>query len=324
MLDHLPHLHGALCLPVTVFGADGEVDWGQTQCGIEFALQCGATAICYPCGIGEFRSLSEAERKKGLELAVDTVNGRVPVVACGTGSSTRLAVMYHKHAKANGAVACMTIPPDMGRNGTAEDCYSHYARLADAVDISIMLHNLPTPFAWPMPAELCIRIMDEIERANYIKEEATDPLRTIELIRAAKPRYLKSLLSSDGGIHEVDDALRGADGTIVAPEIIDCHVQTWEAIERGDWDRAWELYRQYLPLLYFVEVRRNVVGCKEVLKRRGVIRSTVCRSVSFGPFTEGDHRACDALVRMISPVLRVPLPAEPGSYNPTTDRARQR
>jgi 4-hydroxy-tetrahydrodipicolinate synthase len=308
MLNDLPHLHGALCLPVTVFRADGTIDWVQTKRGIEFALECGATAICYPCGIGEGKAMSEAERKRAVEMAVDTVNGRVPVVAYGTGASTHLAITYHKHARENGAVACMTMPPALGPRGSAQDVYAHYARLADAVDISIMLHNLPAPYSWPMPPELCIRLLDEIERVNYIKEEATDPLTTVAAIRAAKPMYLKSLLTSDGGIHEVDDALRGADGTIVAPEIVDCHAQTWEAIEDGDWDRAWQLYRQYLPLLYFVEVRRNIIGCKEVLKRRGVIDSTACRVVGFGPFTEHDQRACDALVNLVSPMFRAPLP----------------
>ena len=308
MLDNLPHLHGALCLPVTVFKADGEIDWGQTKRGIEFAIECRATAICYACGIGEYRALTEAERKRGLELAVDTVNGRLPVVACGSGGSTRVAILYHRHARENGAVACMTHPPFMGPRATPQDVYDHYARLADAVDISIMLHNLPAPYSYPMSPELCIRMMNEIERVNYIKEEATDPLRSIPLIRSAKPKYLVSLLSSDGGIHEVDDALRGADGTIVAPEIVDCHVQTWEAIERGDWDRAWTLYGQYLPLVYFVEVRRNIAGCKEVLKRRSVIDSTVCRVKGFAAFTEHDHRACDALVKLVSPLFRVPLP----------------
>lgn len=307
MPRNLPHLHGALCLPVTVFRGDRTIDWEQTIRGIEFALECGATAICYACGIGEFRALSEAERKQALELAVDTVNGRVPVVASGSGSSTGIAIMFHRHARENGAAACMTLPPFIGRTGTSQDVYDHYARLADAVDIPIMLHNVPAPYAYPMSPELCIRLMNEIERVNYIKEEATDPLRAIPLIRAARPRYLKSLLTSDGGIHEVDDALRGADGTIVGPEIVDCHAQTWEAIESGDWDRAWQLYRQYLPLVYFVEVRRNIAGCKEILKRRGVIDSTVCRVAGYGPFTEEDHRACDALVKLVSPMFRIPL-----------------
>ena len=51
-LDEIPHLHGALALPVTVFRSDGEIDWGQTKRGLEFAIECGATAICPICGIG--------------------------------------------------------------------------------------------------------------------------------------------------------------------------------------------------------------------------------------------------------------------------------
>jgi dihydrodipicolinate synthase/N-acetylneuraminate lyase len=308
-LDDLPHLHGALALPVTVFRSDGEIDWEQTRRGIAFCLDCGATAICYACGIGEFRALSEAERKKGLEVAVDVVNGRVPVVAGGSGASTELAIMYHKHAKANGAACCMTLPPAMGPRASEQFAYDHFVRLAEAVDMPIMLHNIPAPFSYPMSAELCIRLMEEVELANYIKEEAVDPLQTVARIREANPRYLKSLLTSDGGIHEVDDAMRGADGTIVAPEIVDCHVQTWEAIERGDWERAWALYRDYLPLVYFVEVRRNIGGCKQVLVRRGAIESTHCRVKGWGEFTDHDHRALDALLELISPMFRVPMPA---------------
>ena len=307
-LDDLPHLHGTLALPVTVFEADGAIDWEQTKRGIEFALQCGATAICPVCGIGEFRALSEGERKRGLEIAVDVIDGRVPVVAGGSGASTELAIMYQKHAQENGATCCMTLPPAMGPRPSEQFVYDHYVRLAEAVDIPIMLHNIPAPFSYAMSAELCIRLMDEIPLANYIKEEATDPLRTTAQIREANPRYLKSLLTSDGGIHEVDDALRGADGTIVAPEIVDCHVQTWEAIESGDWDRAWELHRQYLPLVYFVEVRRNIGGCKQVLARRGVIDSTHCRVKGWGEFSDHDHRALDALLKLISPMFSIPMP----------------
>ena len=86
-------------------------------------------------------------------------------------------------------------------------------------------------------------------------------------------------------------------------------MRTWEAIERRDWDQAWEYHRQYLPLLYFVEVRRNIAGCKEVLARRGVIDSTVCRVIGYGPFRGHDGQTCDALVRLVSPMFRIPLPA---------------
>ncbi len=308
MLENLPHLHGVLSLPVTVFKADGAIDWVQTKQGIEFAIQCGATAICYACGIGEYQTLSESERKKALEVAVDTVNGRLPVVGCGSGASTELAIAYHKHARENGAAACMTTPPLMGPRGNAQDVYDHYTRLADTVDIPIMLHNMPPPRSWAIPPELSIRMLNEIENVNYIKEEAIDPLTSISRIRAANPKYLKSLLSSDGGIREVDDALRGADGTIIGPEAVDCHVHTWDAIERGEWDLAWQYHRQYLPLTHFIEMQRNIVGCKQVLRRRGVIDSTVCRIVGFGPFGEYEHQMCDILVKQVSPIFRIPLP----------------
>jgi|GEM_PF-650519 len=307
-LQDLPHLHGVLVLPATIFDAQGEIDWQQTRREIEFTIECGATGVCFPCGIGEFRALTEEERKRLLELAVDTVNGRLPVVACGSGLSTKIAIMYHKHARENGCVCCMTMPPAMRPPAGPQQVFEHYAALAEAVDIPIMLHNLPAPVSWPMSADLCVRLFNEIELVNYIKEEAGDSLRTIPAIRKARPKYLKSLLSSDGGVHEVDDAMRGADGTIVGPEIVDCHVQTWEAIEQGDIDRAWQLHRQYLPLNYFVELQRNIIACKEVLKRRGVITSTTCRTAGLDLFSAEDHRTLDALLKLVSPMFRIPLP----------------
>ncbi len=301
-------LSGILVLPTTIFRPDGEIDQEETRRVIRFSLEAGASAIVYVGGVGEFRSMTEAERKSQLELAVDEVNGRVPVVAGGSGGSLHQSIVYHKHAKENGCVACMTLPPSPGREGGLEVIYEFYRALAEAVDIPIMLHNLPAPGGVPMSAELTIRLMDEIPNCKYIKEETLRCQYNIMTIRKAAPRHMVSLLSSRGAFTLVEDLERGVDGCIVGPDLTDCHVQVWEAVQRGDWDGARQILWRYLPLLVYTERQRHTIGFKEVLKWRGVITSTYCRRPGIRYFDEYDYAKLESLLEWVEPVFRVPIP----------------
>lgn len=304
-------LRGILVLPTTVFRSDGEIDREETRRVIRFSLEAGASALVYVGGVGEYRSMTEAERKGQLELAVDEVNGRVPVVTGGSGGSLHQSIVYHRHAKENGCVACMTLPPNPGREGGPEVIYDFYQALAEAVDIPIMLHNLPAPYGVPMSAELTIRLMNEIPNCQYIKEETLRSQHNVMALRKAAPRYMLSLLSSRGGFTLVEDLRRGVDGCIVPPDLTDCHVQVWEAVQQGDWDGARQVFWQYFPLLVYTERQRHTIGFKEVLKRRGVITSTYCRRPGIRHFDEYDHAKLEALLERVEPMFRLPMPWGP-------------
>jgi 4-hydroxy-tetrahydrodipicolinate synthase len=100
----------------------------------------------------------------------------------------------------------------------------------------------------------------------------------------------------------LEEYRRGACGTMPACEVADAHVQVWDALERGDSDTARRLHTQLLPLLNY-EAMYSFTIYKEVLLRRGVIRSAKTRVPGAGQLDAENHRELDALLRDLEPLL---------------------
>jgi dihydrodipicolinate synthase/N-acetylneuraminate lyase len=95
------------------------------------------------------------------------------------------------------------------------------------------------------------------------------------VIEAAGPRLLGVMGGKAGG-HLLDEYRRGVCGTMPACEVVDVHAALWRALEAGDMQKAGDVYRRLLPLLTF-EMAYGPAVYKEVLRRRGVIRSAAFR-----------------------------------------------
>lgn len=121
---------------------NGGIDEKSLRGLIEFQIE-GGTAGLVPCGTtGESATLTHAEHKKVIEIAVDAAKKRVPVIA-GTGSnSTEEAIALTKSAKEIGADAALLISPYYNKP-TQEGLYQHYKAVAEAVDIPMILYNVP-------------------------------------------------------------------------------------------------------------------------------------------------------------------------------------
>jgi 4-hydroxy-tetrahydrodipicolinate synthase len=132
---------GAMVAIVTPF-RNGQVDEAGLRSLIEFQIANGTTGII-PCGTtGESPTLSHKEHERVVEIAIEQTNRRVPVIA-GTGSnSTEEAVSLTRHAKSAGADGVLMISPYYNKP-TQEGLYRHYEKVAGAVDIPIVLYNIP-------------------------------------------------------------------------------------------------------------------------------------------------------------------------------------
>ena len=135
--------HGVLPALITPFTADGEAIDATALTAIVDRLVAGGVGGLVPGGsTGEFTTMSHAERRELVEVAVAAADGRVPVVA-GTGAlSTRETVALSRHAEQAGAAAVMVVPPFYDPPSWRE-LQAHYAAVADAIDIPIMYYNLP-------------------------------------------------------------------------------------------------------------------------------------------------------------------------------------
>jgi 4-hydroxy-tetrahydrodipicolinate synthase len=135
-------LKGAIVAIVTPF-RNGQVDEERLRELIEFQIENGTDGIV-PCGTtGESPTLSHEEHDRVIEITVEAVRKRVPVIA-GTGSnSTAEALRLTRHAHEVGADAALMVTPYYNRP-TQEGMYQHYRTIAEQVPIPIVVYNVPT------------------------------------------------------------------------------------------------------------------------------------------------------------------------------------
>ena len=135
-------IKGLFTAVITPFDEKGKVDEEGLRGNIEFQLENGVDGVVPVGTTGESATLSEEEHKRVVEITIDQVNGRALVLA-GTGSNnTAEAIDYTRHAKDAGADAALMISPYYNKP-TQEGIYQHYKKVAESVDIPIILYTVP-------------------------------------------------------------------------------------------------------------------------------------------------------------------------------------
>ena len=136
-------LEGVLPAVVTPFDKHEMFEEGTFRSLIDWLIDQGITGIV-PCGTtGEFSLMSQEERARVIEVCVDQVNGRIPVIA-GTGdTATKLVIDATKHALDVGADAAIIVNPYYMKPKGGKGIYDHYANITESVDIPIVIYNIP-------------------------------------------------------------------------------------------------------------------------------------------------------------------------------------
>ena len=171
---------GSIVALVTPMNIAGEIDWESLDGLIEWHIDEGTRAIVPVGTTGESATVSVEEHCKIVEHVVNTINGRVPVVA-GTGANaTWEAIELTKAAKDAGADACLLVTPYYNKP-TQEGLYQHYKAIAEAVDLPQVLYNVPGRTACDMLPETVARLAD-IEQVVAVKEATGDIERTRQIL----------------------------------------------------------------------------------------------------------------------------------------------
>jgi 4-hydroxy-tetrahydrodipicolinate synthase len=212
------------------------VDW-QIGEGTHGLVPCGTT--------GESPTLSHAEHKRVVEICIEVAKGRVPVVA-GTGSnSTEEAIDLTRHAKEAGADAALIVNPYYNRP-TQEGLYQHFKAIHDAVDLPIVIYNIPIRTAVDMSVATMARLA-KLPNVIGVKDATNDlarPLRTREAIGS-------EFCMLSGEDHTALAFLaQGGDGCIsvtanVAPRACADMHGAWQ---KGEVQRAMKINQRLLPL----------------------------------------------------------------------------
>jgi dihydrodipicolinate synthase/N-acetylneuraminate lyase len=300
-------MRGVYVILCTPFDEDGEVDVESLHREVQFCVDSGVHGVVTPANASEFWTLSDNERKLVLRTVISEMAGRVPVVAGVTAGSAWTSVALAADAEEAGADAVMAMPP-YGIPAPRAVVFDYYRRLSDSISIPIFIQNHEPPMGTRLAADLIARLVTELDRVEYIKEETYPPGRAMSAEFEKCGDALKGVMGGIGGRYIFDEYRRGACGTMPACAWADVWVRIWDSLEAGEEDAARETFNQLLPILNY-EVMWGIPLYKEILKRRGVFRTNYLRSVMGNPLDEHDLRELDRLLEGISPLVTQAQPA---------------
>jgi len=258
---------GSIVAIVTPFKG-GEVDEEKYRELIEFQIENGTSAIV-PCGTtGESATLTVAEHTRVIDIAIEAVNKRVPVIAGTGGNSTMEAMELTRHAKESGADATLQVTPYYNKP-TQEGLYQHFKAIADAVPLPQVLYNVPGRTSVNMLPETVARLA-ELPEVVAVKEASGNLGQMADIVRLAGDKI--TLLSGDDNLTLPVLSIGGKGVISVVANIVPADnaamVKAWED---GDVETARERYYRLLPLCKAMFYETNPIPVKTSLALMGKI-----------------------------------------------------
>ena len=261
-------LRGSMVAIVTPFRNDA-VDEAALKRLIDWHIEQGTSAIV-PCGTtGESATLSFEEHDRVIEVAVEAVRGRVPVIA-GTGSnSTREAIRLTKDAKAAGADAALVISPYYNKP-TQRGLYLHFKAVAEAVDIPLVLYNIASRTAVNIEPETFAQL-SSVKNIVAVKE-SSGSLEQMSRIRQLTQGKL-TLISGDDPLTLPVLAIGGVGVISVTANIVPGDVAAMvRAYLEGRHEEALQRHQRLLPLTKALFLETNPIPVKTAMGLLGLIQ----------------------------------------------------
>ena len=270
-------LQGSFVALVTPMFPDGSLDYDSLRELVEWQIKDGISGIVSVGTTGESATLNVKEHLDIIEKTIEYTKGRVPVIA-GTGAnSTQEAIELTKTAYKLGANYALVVTPYYNKPNQ-DGLYEHYLKIANEVDISQILYNVPSRTACDLHPETVLRLSDHPNIVG-IKEAVDDGQRMNELLAISeklKDKKNFSILSGDDPTFN-SFMSKGADGVIsVAANIIP------EAISKicifnlnKEFNKAINLNKKFLNLYDLLFVESNPIPVKWALEKMNKIQSGI-------------------------------------------------
>jgi 4-hydroxy-tetrahydrodipicolinate synthase len=254
---------------VTPFRHDGSIDetalrnlvaW-QVDSQIDFLVPCGTT--------GETPTLSHDEWLRVVDITIEVVAGRVPVVPGATSNSTQDAVEKAKELAARDGVNGILTASPYYNKPTQEGQYRHFRAIAEAVDKPIILYNVPGRTGANLEPATLVRLA-ELPNIVGVKEASGNISQMAEICNVVPEHF--AVLSGDDAVTLPLIALGGVGIISVASNEIPRELaEMTRAALRNDWDTARRLHCKYLPLMQANFIESNPMPVKAVLAMMGKI-----------------------------------------------------
>jgi 4-hydroxy-tetrahydrodipicolinate synthase len=271
---------------------DGVVDERGFQNLVEWQIAEGTHGLVPVGTTGESPTLSHEEHKRVVELCVEAAKGRVPVIAGAGSNSTDEAIDLTRHAKKVGASATLHSTGYYNKP-TQEGLYRHFKAISDAVDLPIIIYNVPPRTIVDIQVPTLARCA-ELKNVVGIKDATANVARVSQQRLACGKQFIQ--LSGEDAT-ALGFMAHGGNGCIsvtanVAPRLCS---DFQNACMKGDYNTALDLHERLMPLHDALFVETNPGPVKYAAFRLGLIDSPECR-LPMGPIAEASKKAVDEVL----------------------------
>lgn len=262
---------GSIVALVTPF-KQGELDEKALRNLVEFHILEGTDAIV-PCGTtGESATLSHEEHCRVIEIVIEQVNKRIPVIAGAGSNSTKEAIFLTEHAKKSGADAVLSITPYYNKP-TQEGLFQHFKTIAEHVDIPMVLYNVPGRTGVNMLPETVVRL-SKIKNIVGVKEASGSLDQAGAIIQHTDDSF--DVISGEDSLTFPMMAM-GAKGVIsvvanVAPKKM---AQMCKAVLNNNMLEARKLHYELLDLSKAVFYETNPIPAKKAVYLMGLMENEI-------------------------------------------------
>jgi 1-pyrroline-4-hydroxy-2-carboxylate deaminase len=259
---------GVMPAMTTAFQPDYSVDHRTVALHAQWLIENGCSGIICLGSLGEAATLSTAEKIAVVKTAVETLEGRAPVVAAVSALSTGEAVEIARAAHGAGCSGLMILPPYV-YNGDWRESKAHVSAVLRATPLPGMLYNNPLAYGTDFLPEQIAELASEYANLKAVKESSTD-VRRVTAIRTLVGDRLSVMVGVDDSILESIGA--GAVGWVAG--LVNAlpreSVELFRLAKEGKSAEAFEVYRWFLPLLRMDTVPKFVQLIKQVQQEAGV------------------------------------------------------
>ena len=263
---------GSIVALVTPFKGD-RVDEAAYKKLVDWQIKEGTNGIV-PCGTtGESPTLSEKEHSEAIELCVQAVGKRIPVIA-GTGSnSTSEAVHMTKHAAKVGADAALVVTPYYNKP-TPKGIYLHYKAVSESTDIPIILYNIAGRTGRNIEPDLMAKLASDFKNIVGVKE-ASGSLEQMLSIKELCPKEF-FITSGDDALTLPILAIGGIGVISVAANIVPRDVAALvNVFNQGDLKKAQEINLKLMPLIHALFIETNPIPVKKACELMGLCNGSL-------------------------------------------------
>ncbi len=269
---------GVFPIAPTPFTAAGALDPEGQRRVLDCMVDQGVDGICILANYSEQFLLSDGERDTLLDLCLAQVAGRVPVIVTCSHFSTDIAVARGRAAAAAGAGMLMLMPPYHGAALRADErgVFEHFARVAEAVSIPIMVQDAPLSGV-SLPVPFLARLAREVPQVRYFKIEMPGTAAKLRALVEAGGEAIAGPFDGEEGITLMADLDAGATGTMPSALLPDLIAPVLAHHRAGRRAEAAAAYARILPLINFENRQCGLRAAKAVMAEGGVIESEALR-----------------------------------------------